>query len=93
MDREILIVLTDKQFNELVGKLDSILHLLENLKVSSPTINNFLSQEKVEEATGLSRGTLLKMRKQGVLRASKLGGKKLYYNPEDFKNLLPGTNG
>jgi hypothetical protein len=89
MEREVLLVITDKQFNQIIGKLDSMHLLLQELKTNQPAIAGYLDQQQMEKSTGLSRGTLHKMRKQGLLRATKLGdGKKLYYNLEDVQKAL-----
>ena len=82
------LVLTDKQFNQIIGRLDTLEQLLQNLN-NKPAATGYLEQKEMEKATHLSRGTLLKMRKKGLLRAAKFdGGKKVYYNIEDFQRAL-----
>jgi hypothetical protein len=89
MDREVLLVITDKQFKQIMDRLDSMYQVLQELKSGQPAIAGYLDQQNMEKSTGLSRGTLYKMRKQGIIRATKLGaGKNLFYNLEDVQRAL-----
>ena len=52
------------------------------------TLGDWISEAEAIGLTGLSRGTLLKLRNEGTISCSTLSGKSNFYRIGDFKKLL-----
>ena len=61
---------------------------LEQLTSKKENIGDWISEGEVKKITGLSRSTLLKLRKEGQVSSSTLSGKQNFYRLSDFSKLL-----
>jgi len=86
------------EYNELIAEVKLLKKEMELLKeaISGRELNkkkeqvlgDFISEQQVKEITGLSRGTLLKLRNEGHISRSSIGGKSNFYRAGDFRRLL-----
>ena len=89
-------MLTDDEFIlEINGKLDSfqatinyLKDCIEKLVEGQYKIEDWITEKDAIRISGLSRATLLKLRKEGELTSSTLSGKQNFYRLSDFKRLL-----
>ena len=63
-------------------------NLLEEKINQVTSIGEWIPEYEAMRISGLSRGTLLKLRKQGKLSSSTLSGKQNFYRVKDFEQLL-----
>jgi Mg2+ and Co2+ transporter CorA len=77
-------LLFDK-LNALEASVNTIAEMLQKEKI---ILGDWLSEKETIAATGLSRSTLLKLRKLGKISSSTITGKQLYYKKTDFIKLL-----
>jgi len=78
----------EQQLKQLCVKFDELSKVVGKEKQREKMFGEWLSEEDVIAATGLSRGTLFKLYKEGKVGRSKLSGKRNYYRLSDFRMLL-----
>ena len=88
-------MLSDSEYNIVVEKLNTlqasiniVAEMLLKMQKERVSFGEWASEKEVMEITGLSRSTLLKLRKAGKVRSSTISGKQPYYILSDFKKLL-----
>lgn|GEM_PF-1662828 len=80
-------VLIDK-INALQVSINTITETLKKMEKNKITFGDFVSEKEAIEITGLSRSSLLNLRREGKLNISTLTGKQKFYRLSDFKKLL-----
>lgn len=75
-------------FEVLQTELSELKNLVEQLVRDNNRIDGWITEVEAIGISGLSRGTLFKLRKQGVISSSTLSGKQNFYRLSDFKKLL-----
>lgn len=78
----------DYSIESLHTKVDHLTTMLNNLLSESKGIGDWLEEREVQRRTNLSRGTLLKLRKEGLLSSSSLSGKTPWYKISELIRLL-----
>lgn len=78
----------DKKLDAIGVYINSLNIYLEQLTSEKENIGEWISENEAKRLTGLSKSTLLKLRKEGRIRSSTLSGKKIFYRRSDFNNLL-----
>lgn len=76
------------KFEMLQIELSYLKDLMEQLIEAHNKIEDWITEKEAIRISGLSRGTLLKLRKEGQLTSSTLSGKQNFYRISDFKKLL-----
>ncbi|OFY85358.1 MAG: hypothetical protein A3F72_03585 [Bacteroidetes bacterium RIFCSPLOWO2_12_FULL_35_15] len=87
MQNEINISIIEK-LDAVQASMNSIVETLDKIQKEQTTFGDWISEKETISITGLSRSTLLKLRKTGKVRKSTFTGKQLYYKLSDFKKLL-----
>jgi hypothetical protein len=72
----------------LLSELIDLKKLVTILIDEKTKIEDWITEKQAIRITGLSRGTLFKLRKEGAITSSTLSGKQNFYRISDFKNLL-----
>ncbi len=70
------------------ASVNIVSEMLVKMQKQRVSFGEWISEKEVMEITGLSRSTLLKLRKEGKVRSSTITGKQVYYMLPDFKKLL-----
>lgn len=78
----------DNSFEKIQTEISALKNLIEQLMESQIKIEDWITEKEAIRLSGLSRGTLLKLRKAGDLSSSTLSGKQNFYRIKDFKKLL-----
>lgn len=88
-------MLNDTNKDILITKLDTlqesvniIAETLQKMQRDKIALGGWVSEKETMTITGLSRSTLLKLRRDRKLGCSTLSGKQLFYRLSDFKKLL-----
>lgn len=76
------------KFEMLQIELSYLKDLMEQLIEAHNKIEDWITEKEAIRISGLSRSTLLKLRKEGQLTSSTLSGKQNFYRISDFKKLL-----
>lgn len=79
---------TDNTLEILQAELSDLKIIVEQLVQDRIRIDGWITEIEAIQLSGLSRGTLFKMRKEGVVSSSTLSGKQNFYRLSDFKKLL-----
>jgi hypothetical protein len=72
------IVMTQDDFNRLSEIQQQILDKLEGNQSKLPGVGDFISREEAEQILGRKNTTLWKLRKQGKIKAAKVGSEVFY---------------
>lgn len=83
-----LILNNDSTLDSLQAAVIYLKELVEQLITSQHKIEDWVNEKEAMKITGLSRGTLLKLRKDGRITSSTISGKQNFYRISDFKKLL-----
>ena len=83
-----LILNNDSKLDSLQAAVFYLKELVEQLITSQHKIEDWVNEKEAMKITGLSRGTLLKLRKDGRITSSTISGKQNFYRISDFKKLL-----
>lgn len=83
-----LILINESKLDSLQAAVINLKELVEQLITSQHKIEDWINETDAMKISGLSRGTLLKLRKKGKLSSSTLSGKQNFYRISDFKKLL-----
>src|SRR4051812_41229597 len=74
-------------------KIDLVTEAIAIQKKEQQLFGMWISEKELIKLTGLSRNTLLKLRKEGRITRSTISGKKNYYRLSDFKRILDENEG
>lgn len=79
-----------EKINVLQASVNSIAEIVLKIQQEKKITGKWISEKDLLALPGLSlsRSTLLKMRKKGLIRSSTLTGKQNFYRTEDFEKLL-----
>ena len=83
-----LILNNDSKLDSLQAAVIYLKELVEQLITKQNKIDDWVNEKEAMKITGLSKGTLLKLRKDGRITSSTLSGKQNFYKISDFKKLL-----
>jgi len=70
------------------NKLSDIFKKIEPVTIPPNPLGDWIVESEAKKITGLSRSTLLKMRRDGLISSSTISGKQNYYRITDFEKLL-----
>ncbi len=73
---------------KLRSELADIKKLVEHLLDEKNGIDDWITEKHAIKISGLCRGTLFKLRKEGKVSSSTLSGKQNFYRLSDLKKLL-----
>ena len=83
-----LILNNESTLDSLQATVHYLKGLIEQLITNQHKVEDWINETDAMKISGLSRGTLLKLRKEGKLSSSTLSGKQNFYRISDFKKLL-----
>src|SRR5690349_16446168 len=69
-------------------KIDLLTEVITMQRIKDKLLGEWRSEQDIQKLLRVSRNSLLKLRKEGMITRSSISGKKNYYRLSDFKKLL-----
>lgn len=87
-ERQVFVLVPETEFNQLSQNQQRILEILQNGKSSNlPGIEDYISKEEAMRITGKKETTLWKLRKDGKIKAAKMG-QEVFYSRKSIIDYL-----
>lgn len=88
MSKEININELAEMLKALQVSVNKNTEMLEKLVKGNLKFDDWITEAQAQKVSGLSRSTLLKLRKEGKLTVSTLSGKQNFYRMSDLQRLI-----
>lgn len=88
MSKEVNIKELVEKLNTLQVSINNIAEMLEKEVEGDLKFDDWITEEMAQKVSGLSRSTLLKLRKEGKLTTSTLSGKQNFYRMSGLQMLM-----